>query len=440
MKEIGIIICNYNKEDYIINCIRSVLTSSVQFFDVYVVDNASTDHSVEKIRNIFGNQVRLIVNTENKGGSGGFNTGIREALKQDYKYLLLFDNDIIIDHYAIEELYQFMENHSEVGMSGSKVYYMDYPDRIWGYGGRLNFDKYIQEDNYKNYTDSNEIPEVLYCDYVAACSLIARTETIKEVGLMPEDNFIYWDDMEWGYRFNQAGYKVAVWGNSKVWHKAGGRSAGNTFIHYYMWRNRLRFFLKVLPLEEREHFAETVLTELFRMLYSVNLKGESNIIRTLIYAFDDAIHGVSGKAAESKILSRPQVKNRVKEALEGMKEVLIKFNKDYEGLGNIIRNIRNFAPDITIIIAVENSETEAEHVKIQFPDCEVVTTYSPKNYDQHLVMCEHIFKVSSSMDRDNYIDSWCNIICSEEDFIYASSFEQSKELFLLCRKDLLTRL
>lgn len=433
-KTIGIVICNYNKQEYIVNCIQSVFASSTDDFDVYVVDNASTDASVMCIKEAFGNKVTLIVNEKNLGGSGGFNTGLREALKRNYKYIMLMDNDIIADAKAIEELYHFMEQNQEVGIVGSKVYFMDYPDRIWGYGGNIDFEQYVQKDQYKNRTDAEEIPEVSYCDYVAACSLMARTAAIRKVGLMPEENFIYWDDMEWGYRFREAGYKVAVYGKSKIWHKAGGRNAGNTFIHYYMWRNRLRFFLKVLPLDKREHFAATVLTEMFRMIYSVNLKGEVNIVRTLMYAFDDAVHGVSGKAAENKILPRPEVPNRVKTALAGVKNVLIRFNGNFEGLGNIIRNIRGFAPKMEIAIAVEN---EIKEVQEQFTDCHVVQEYQPELYEKQLIMCEHIFKITSDMPQDNYIDSWCNIICSADDFIYASSFEQTKELFLLCKQDLL---
>ncbi len=436
-KRIGIVICNYNKKEYIVNCIQSVFASSINDFDVYVVDNASTDDSVMCIKEAFGDKVTLIVNEKNMGGSGGFNTGLRVALKKNYNYIMLMDNDIIADTRAIEELYHFMEQHQEVGIVGSKVYFMDYPDRIWGYGGNIDFEQYIQKDQYKNCVDAEEIPEVSYCDYVAACSLMARTEAIHKVGLMPEDNFIYWDDMEWGYRFNEAGYKVAVYGKSKIWHKAGGRNAGNTFIHYYMWRNRLRFFLKVLPLEKREHFAQTVLTEMFRMIYSVNLKGEVNIVRTLMRAFDDAVHGISGKAAEGKILSRPEVPNRVQAALSETKNVLIKFNGNFEGLENIIRNIRGFAPEMEIVIAVNDEEALLGQVQRQFAECKVIPTYTPENFGQHLIMCEHIFKITDDMPQDNYIDAWCNIIVSNNDFIYASSFEQTKELFLLCKKDFL---
>lgn len=467
-KSIGIVICNYNKEDYIINCIKSILASTIDDFDIYVVDNASTDHSVKLIQETYGDQVTLIANPENLGGSGGFNAGLREALKHDYEYLMCVDNDVVFDPAAVEELRSFLEIHQEVGMVGSKTFYMDYPDRIWGYGGEINFDRYVHIDHYRNQIDTVDIPAFTYADYVPACSLMVRTKAVREVGIMPEDNFIYWDDMEWGYLFNQAGYKVAVCGASKVWHKGGGRNAGNTFIHYYMWRNRINFFMKILPPEmqineenakksisesvysepiernTRERFAEKILTEMFRMIYSVNLKGETNIVKTLMYAFDDAVHGVRGKAADYKILPRFPVANRVEQALVGCNSVLIKFNGNYEGLGNIIRNIRGFHEDMEIGISVcghncskSNDESIKQQVEEQYPNCETDIEYHPEKYDKHLVMCSHIFDLSEDAQEDIYIDPWCNIIYSAEDYVYCKSFEQTKELFLLCKNCLL---
>lgn len=439
MKDIGIVICNYNKEDYIVNCISSILKSSVQNFDLYVVDNASSDHSVERIKSEFANKIKLLVNSENKGGSGGFNTGMREALKRDYKYLLLFDNDIIVDHYAIEELYNVLEVYKDIGMIGSKVYFMDYPDRIWGYGGTINFDTFSQKDNYKNCIDNKSIPELMYCDYVAACSLMVRVDAIKKVGIMPEENFIYWDDMEWGYRFNQAGYKVAVWGKSKIWHKGGGRNAGNTFINYYMWRNRIQFFLKNLSEEKREDFAENILTELFRLIYSCNLKGETNIVKSVMFAFDDAIHGNLGRADDYKILTRNGDNDRLINAIGTSKTVLIRFNGDFEGLGNIIRKLKAISSVESITISVETCADLLDEAKVQFISCNVVSGYEPQDYDYHLKMCDHIFNIGLDIEEDIYVDSWCNIINGKEDFLYCSNFENTKKVFILCMKELLKR-
>jgi len=436
-KSIGIVICNYNKQDYIVNCIHSIFASTTEDFDLYVVDNASTDQSVENIRNAFGNTVNLIINSNNLGGSGGFNTGIREVLKRDYEYLMCVDNDVVFDKNAVASLRYFLEQHPEVGMVGSRTFFMDDPERIWGFGGKIDFEKYLQNDYYKNCLEGEDVPEWIYCDYVPACALMTRVEVVRKVGIMPEENFIYWDDMEWGYRFNEAGYKVAAYGEAKVWHKGGGRNSQNTFIHYYMWRNRINFFLKVLSEQDREHFADTILDEMFRMIYSVNLKGETNIVKTLMYAFDDAVHGVRGVATTGKVLPRFSVENRVQKALEKWESVIIRFNDDYEGIGNIIRNIMKIRPDIKIRISIQNCKTNRERMEYEYPGYQVTEEFSPGTDEFSLFMCSHIFSLTEDDESGNYIDSWCNIIFNEEDLMYAKNFKKAKELFILCMKNLL---
>lgn len=437
MREIGVVICNYNKRDFVLNCIQSMLNQSMEA-DIYVVDNASTDGSAEAVRQKYEQQVTLIENKENLGGSGGFNTGLRRVLKEQYKYIMLMDNDVVADVDAVRYLYEFLEKHPDVGMAGSKVCYMDDPDKIWGYGADIDFEKYVQKDKYKNRVDSPEIPEVSYCEYVAACSLMARTDAVRKVGIMPEENFIYWDDMEWGYRFNRAGYKVCVYGKSKVWHKGGGSNAVNTFSNYYMLRNRILFFKKVLPAEKREHFADLILDYLFRMIYSCHLKGEDNIVKSVMYAFDDAVHGVTGKADDYKILPRGRNAVRIAQAIGDASNVLIRFNGDYEGLGNIIRNIKKNKPGVQIGIAAAAGTGESpDSMADQYPDCRIEAVYQPEQYESHMIMCEHIFKITQDMPKDVYVDSYCNIIYTDADFIYASGFEQTKELFIICKKDML---
>ena len=83
MKRVGAVICNFNKKEDVLNCIQSVLESKYTDYDLYVVDNASSDGSAEAIREKYGSQVTVLVNAENLGGSGGFNTGLRKAWKKD---------------------------------------------------------------------------------------------------------------------------------------------------------------------------------------------------------------------------------------------------------------------------------------------------------------------------------------------------------------------
>ncbi len=129
-------------------CIQSVTESSFTDMDIVVVDNASTDGSAEHIKNRFGNRVKLLVNEENLGGSGGFNTGIRYALEKGYEYVWCLDNDVLVDENAAEELYAFLEAHPEVGMAGSKVYHMEDPDYVQQFGIDIIWDEYCCEAKY----------------------------------------------------------------------------------------------------------------------------------------------------------------------------------------------------------------------------------------------------------------------------------------------------
>ena len=274
MKTTGIVICNYNKCDYVLGCIQSVLESKTDDYDLYVVDNASTDDSVEKIQELYGDRLNLIVNEENLGGSGGFNTGIRKVVSAGYKYVWCLDNDVLVDEEALTYLVKFLDEHEETGMVGSKVYHMENPDYVQQFGITIDFNELCVEAKYLNEFEDGTMPEVVYSDAVAACSVLVRTSLIKEIGPMPEANFLYWDDTEWGYRCNRAGYNVASYGKSKVLHAMGAKKESvNTFPVYYAWRNWINFFIKYTPEENMERVAETFIQSVFEIVYGGYYRG-----------------------------------------------------------------------------------------------------------------------------------------------------------------------
>lgn len=366
---IGIVICNFNKKDYIVNCIKSVLAQDFQDFDIYVVDNASTDGSPETIRKQFTkNRVKLIENPINLGGSGGFNTGIRECLKGDYEYIMCVDNDIVMSHDNVGRLFRFMEGHPETGMAGSKIKLMDSPELLQSFGCTIDFEKFNFFDHHKRENEEGaNLPEFEYCTFVPACSLIARTKMIRQIGIMPEDNFIYWDDMEWGYLANKAGWKVAVYRDAEITHKTGGVYA-NTFARYYLWRNRIRFFGNYLPKERYKDFSVTIINELYRMIYGCYLKKDFNMAQSFVFALSDGINNISGMAGPGRILDR-NLTDRLKEA-------------------------------------------EAE------------------NPGREKIKCSHIFDYREPYDNKIIYDSFQNVIASEEEYLFSRNYEMSKEAFM----------
>lgn len=427
--KIGIIICNYNKEDYVLKCVRSILDSTVTNFNIVVVDNASEDNSVKRIKEEFGSKITTIRNKKNLGGSGGFNTGLRFLLKENYQYIMCVDNDVIFEPKAIEELCGFLEKHTEVGMAGAKICSMDHPERIQTYGASIDFENYTVKDHYKNQVDDKSIPEYEYCDYVPACALMMRTQALKEVGMMPEDNYIYWDDMEWGYLFNHKGYRVAAVSASKVWHKGGGAVSTNTFQKYYMFRNRIHFFRKYLDRNKLEQFGRVILTELYQSICSCDLKGESNMLKTFMFAYHDAIVGKRGKAEDYKILPRNR-KERLQELLLNKNNILILFDGDYVTLGNVIDKIKEFSLQCSITIGICRETTNMEDVKKQFSQHKISYATDYSEYDLVLNQCSHIFEIPKNNRVGIYIDKWMNLIITKEELETAKNFKENSRMFV----------
>lgn len=415
MKTTGIVICNYNKCDYVLGCIQSVLESKTDDYDLYVVDNASTDDSAEKIQELYGNRLNLIVNEENLGGSGGFNTGIRKVVSAGYKYVWCLDNDVLVDEEALPYLVKFLDEHEETGMVGSKVYHMENPDYVQQFGITIDFNELCVEAKYLNEFEDGTMPEVVYSDAVAACSVLVRTSLIKEIGPMPEANFLYWDDTEWGYRCNRAGYKVASYGKSKVLHAMGAKKESvNTFPVYYAWRNWINFFIKYTPEEDMERVAETFIQSVFEIVYGGYYRGEYNKAKTVMYAYDDALHGVYGKAPVDKIFDIDYNHSKLQKLVEG-KEVIYIENTGHEALGErVAEKILNFNPDVKIIY-------------------EPVDGVEPQLF---IKLCNYIFALRVTEDKVVYIDEDENILSDSQDEIKVRNYNISKQAFMFSQKPL----
>lgn len=415
MKEIGIVICNYNKSAYVVKCIETVLASDYQNFDIYVVDNASTDNSVEAIKKNYKDIVTVLENKENLGGSGGFNTGIRKVLEGDYKYVYCLDNDVQITPNAIGALHDFLENNPKVGMVGSKVNHLQMPNYVQQMGLKIRFDCFSAETLYADCLDSVEIPEIVYCDTVAACSVMLPVKVIREVGMMPEDNFIYWDDMEWGYLVSQAGYQVAAIGASKVYHEmSANMRRENTFSTYYLWRNQLHFFMKYTPDSLREKMCFQLLSSVFNEIYTCMYREEHNVASTIEYAFFDAILGKRGKAEPEKILPNDSSNQRVLTALQRYNQICV---KDKANIG-LEQAIRKLLPNMQFV-----TEDKAQSV---------------------WKSCHNIMTVEDTSLSSIYVDENWNVLLDAADVQVIEQYSYSMQLFIymhqnvfyLCSKQL----
>lgn len=450
--DVAVVVCNYNKKEFVLSCIESILAQSYQNRDVYVVDNASTDGSCMALRECYGEQIIVIENPVNSGGSGGFNAGMEMALRRPYRYLVLADNDIRMDAEALGRLHDYMENHEDAGLAGTVILKMDEPETVMALGSRLDKDKYEYHDNFRGAIYNENLPETLECDYVPACTLMVRREVVDKVGLMDESYFLYWDDIDWATRIGKAGYRVVALRDAKVWHKGGGIAAPTTAPIYYFMRNRLYYYSKYLPEEELLRFVQALLKDIFIRMHGCFPKGKKNYIATMVQAYADGLYGVRGRAGQDYILPDTEEHNAFVDLMEKSRSVVFVLDDSlytcdgWEMLARFAGDLRRRWPKVNCYLscAQDRLKEVKEHILIYgnvaiLEECDTVVTY-----DHMLVLCEDIREFTGYERNALVVDIRLNFIGSYEDFLYFQSFQvmqnmfyQSKEkYFLNCIKRL----
>lgn len=452
MIDIGIYICNFNGKDWVIGCVESLKNQTLQEFDIYMVDNASTDGSVDTISAKYGDVVQILQNKENIGGAGGFDRGIRHGIEKEYKYIVLLDNDITLDPDALKNMFDYMETHKNTGIVGSKVMIMDMPEYIQDFGCKLDFEKFKEYPQYQ-FCKENEVPDSWECDYVPTCAVMIRTSVVMECGSMPVDNFIYYDDIELSYRMKLHGYKVVALGNAKVYHKGGFRKVEtNTFPKYYFMRNRLHFFSKYVAEDQVEKFTDILLKEIYAQLFGFYIKEKKEQFYAINAAFHDYLGLKRGKAADNRII--PFSNNDMPfERLFANAESKIKIrvinnfvDKDPYDLFRILiwwfRVIQKKHTQNAIMIGLEDSDyTHEEFINqwekvldIDKPDYDVpelrVTDEGDEHFDTVIRMCPHIKDIKDNIAPQVWVDRYGNAVTSEKEYFYTRAYAANERFFI----------
>ena len=241
--KIGIIIVNYNGENYQNDCIRTICNQTYKNYMIIVVDSGSTDQSIKKLKEEYGEKVDILERYENIGVAAGNNIGIHYALEQGCEYLLLLNNDVELD---IEMLEKLMLSASENMVVVPKIYYFDQPNVLWMAGGEISWFKGearhigIDEEDKGQY----DIERVI--SYAPTCAMLFHRTVIDKIGYEDEAMFMYWDDTDLCVRIVEAGYSIKYIPTAKMWHKVSSSSGGaksKTFIYYYH-RNQIYFLVK----------------------------------------------------------------------------------------------------------------------------------------------------------------------------------------------------
>ena len=291
--KVFIIILNWNQGDDTIECLESLYGISYPNYDVAIVDNDSQDDSLARIRayakgeeavesafppyncrieplqvtnytrreaedvqvatlskkladenrnKASNGSLVIIENEQNFGYPEGNNIGMRYALKASADYVLLLNNDTVVDKHFLTELVCAAQKDASIGVIGPKIFRYDLPNVIQATGARIDFWRGRVISLNKGKTDDEieqcTVDKLLPADFVPGACFLIKRKVIEEVGKLDPTYFLYGEELDWCVRISRAGYKIVCDLNSKIWHKkAASTSKAKRVAEYYDHRN-----------------------------------------------------------------------------------------------------------------------------------------------------------------------------------------------------------
>ncbi len=242
--KISIIILHIKDILCIVDCVGSLNKITYQNFDIIVVHNGPEDIVLRSALSPISQHITKVIDTEdNLGFARGNNIGIKQALEDGAEYILLLNDDTIVAPDFLTKLIEAAEMQQDAGMLGPKVFLYDQPQKIWFAGARFDQKDCEIVTSEFDQTDKCEVSKFVESDYITGCALLARKKVIEKIGLLDERFFLYWEDVDWGLRCNNAGFKNLMITHSLIWHKPSTSSGGVNSLPRVYHKARSRLFM-----------------------------------------------------------------------------------------------------------------------------------------------------------------------------------------------------
>lgn len=239
---VAIILLNWNGFDYTKACIESLNEIDYPYWQVILVDNGSTDGSLDKLKATFPSLVYLSA-SENLGFTGGNNLGISYALQSGYSYILLLNNDTLVDRGFLGPMVKYLADTPSCAAVQPIIYYVHDKAKLWNAGG--HYQKWLVHS--QTLYQINRYEQPYPTDWITGCAILVRAAVIREVGLLDDKYFAYHEDVDWSLRIRKAKWQLAVVPQSKIYHVAGAASTNrkrgkegflDPKVHYLNIRNQ----------------------------------------------------------------------------------------------------------------------------------------------------------------------------------------------------------
>lgn len=220
---VAIILVNWNGFDFTRACLNSLRKIDFPDFKIILVDNASQNQEGKNLKKSFP-EIELIENAENLGFSGGNNVGIRYALEQGFSHIMLLNNDTEVEPDFLGEMMRKFHQNPSLGVVQPLILFLNDPKKIWSAGGKWvpSFGGAITLGDREPVADYRFKKTDL--DWATGCCMLISREAILKTGLLNEQYFAYFEDVEWSLRFKKAGFEIALAEKAVIYHEAGASS------------------------------------------------------------------------------------------------------------------------------------------------------------------------------------------------------------------------
>lgn len=281
---ISVVITNYNGRRYLPDCLSSLADQTYRDFETILVDNGSTDGSVEFVEENYPG-VRIVRNRENQGFAGGTNAGIRAARGE---YVLTLNNDTRAEPGFIEHLWNAMDIDPAVGMCAAKMLFPDGSINSTGIcisRSGAAWDRGMYEPDRGQYDRPDEVFGP------CAGAALYRRKMLDEIGLFDEEFFCYMEDVDLAFRARLAGWACRYVPEARIYHHHGGTAGvGTEFAVYYGNRNVVWYVVKNFPSRLLITSIPWILGRNLAVIPYYAVKGRG---RAIVRSKVDAVRGIS---------------------------------------------------------------------------------------------------------------------------------------------------
>lgn len=247
--KVGVVVLTCNAEKHIRECLDSLSANKYPNFGIMVVDNASEDGTTSIIEK-YHPSIHLVKNHTNLGYAKGCNIGIKFFLGRNFRYVLLLNDDTVVDHNLISFLVKPFLGNNKIGICGPVITYFRDPAKIWFAGGYFNrifcytrhnlFDKDLAECSFQDKET----------DFISGCCLMIKTDVLEKIGMLFENYEIYFEDTDFCIRAGDEGYICWLVAQPLLRHRVSatmgseGSNALSKLRAYYYARNPFIFIKK----------------------------------------------------------------------------------------------------------------------------------------------------------------------------------------------------